>query len=111
MLHAFRIDSSGVWTHSVRNQEGLDNLVTAPASRRQVASSIGQENGAIRPLAGEPLVLQALEHFVYGRLRHTKSRSNVGHPRLAPIVDKIGDQLVAARAPAALSQMHGVSRC
>ena len=82
--------------------------------------AVGQKHAAIAPLLDKPVGGQPLEHLGDGRLGHAKALGDVDLPRLAVMVDQVGDQFdivldkfaapVAARLAEALDLRVGVNQ-
>ncbi len=61
--------------------------------QRQRLPRRGEERPAIRLLRDEPVLGEPLQHLGDGRLRNAEPGRDVDLPRLAAVLDEVGDQL------------------
>ena len=60
---------------------------------RELFADIRQKDATISALLNIAVRSQPLQHFRYGRLSHSKTQCYIDLPGLAPVLDKIRDQL------------------
>lgn len=92
VLDSFRIDPGGFLADTEREQEGFNHPVPLSARGGKVASRCSEKYASIRLLLNQPVSHKTLQHLRDGGLRHAKALGDINLPRLASMIDQIGNQ-------------------
>ncbi len=89
----FGIDPRGLFGNPQCQQEGFHDLVLAPSVLGHFPAFVGKEDRAVGLLRDQFGLLQPFQGLDHRRVGDAEPQRDIGTPRLALLVDQVGDQL------------------